>query len=168
MNIINTDLLIEKVDSFLSPFGIDSDFDSDFYYDPEEERVYFSILVTEKADALFKKFILENFNLITPNIFTLSLLHEVGHFYTLNFFTEKQIRNTHKEKVLIEKKLNTLPINSDEYNEVFCEYFNLNIEKVATEWAVTYYKNNKKRCDDFYEDFLNILQNEYIILELTE
>ena len=160
---INEDMLVEMVDEFLSPFGCDSDFSSDFSYDPEDDRVYFSIIVSERADRLFKEYVSTHFQFETPSIFMLSLLHEVGHAYTLGTFSEMEMENAHDAKKLIETALEMS--NSD---EIYSLYFDLKIEKVATAWAVNYYRNNRKRCDDFYSKFVSALHAEYKRIGLTE
>ena len=163
MSVLNEDLLVEMVDEFLKPFGVDSDFSSDFSYDPEDDRVYFSIIVAERSDRLFKQYVLTHFNFETPSIFMLSLLHEVGHAYTLHTFSEMRLKAAHEAKRLIEEMLET-----DDSDEIYSLYFDLSIEKVATAWAIDYYKANRKRCDDFYSRFLQTLKAEYERIGLTE
>ena len=163
MSVLNEDLLVKMVDKFLEPFGVDSDFSSDFSYDPEDDRVYFSIMVSERADRLFKQYVSSHFHFDPPSIFMLSLLHEVGHAYTLSSFSKLRLRSAHQAKREIEKELEKN--NSD---EVYSLYFDLSIEKVATAWAVDYYRNNRKRCDDFYSSFVQTLKAEYERIGLTE
>lgn len=159
---LNEDLLVEMVDDFLEPFGCDSDFDSDFSYDPEDNRVYFSIIVAERSDRLFKQYVSTYFNFEAPSIFMLSLLHEVGHAYTLHTFSKLRLETAHEAKKIIEEAL-----EMDDCDEIYSLYFDLSIEKVATAWAVDYYKANRKRCDDFYKAFLTTLQEEYKRLGVT-
>lgn len=164
MSELNEDLLVEMVDNFLEPFGCDSDFSSDFSYDPEDERVYFSIAFSERADKLFKEYVLKKFNFEIKNIFIMSLLHEVGHFFTLNTFSKMEIENDHLAKEVIEEMLDA----DDSDDEIYSLYFDLKIERVATAWAVDYYKSNKKRCDNFYLNFVQTLKAEYERIGLTE
>lgn len=159
----NEDLLVSLVDEFLEPFGVDSDFSSDFSYDPEDERVYFSIMVSERADRLFKQYVLSHFHFEISNIFMISLLHEVGHAFTLNSFSKMEIKNDHLAKETIEEML-----HADDSDDIYSLYFDLKIERVATAWAIDYYKANKKRCDDFYSKFVSALKKEYARLGLTE
>lgn len=163
MSILNEDLLVSLVDEFLEPFGVDSDFSSDFSYDPEEERVYFSIMVSERADRLFKQYVSSHFHFETPSIFMLSLLHEVGHAYTLPTLSKLRIDADHQAKEIIEEAL-----NMDDDDEIYSLYFDLGIEKVATAWAIDYYREHRKRCDDFYSRFLSALRSEYERIGLTK
>ena len=163
MSALNEDLLVEMVDEFLEPFGVDSDFSSDFSYDPDDDRVYFSIIVAERSDRLFKQYVSTHFHFETPSIFMLSLLHEVGHAYTLHTFSKLRLETAHEAKEIIEEALEI-----DNSDEIYSLYFDLSIEKVATAWAVDYYKANRKRCDDFYSRFLQTLKAEYERIGLTE
>ena len=163
MSVLNEDLLVSLVDEFLKPFGCDSDFSSDFSYDPEDERVYFSIAVTERADRLFKSYVKKTFHFDIPHIFMISLLHEVGHFYTLHTFSKMRLEAAHSAKDLIEEAL-----KMDDDDEIYSLYFDLSIEKVATAWAVDYYRKNMKRCEDFYSKFEKTLKAEYERIGLTE
>lgn len=159
MSPLNEDLLIEIVDEFLKPFGIDSDFDSDFFYDPEDERVYFSIIISERSDRLFKEYIAKEFNFNVENTFLISLLHEVGHFYTLPLFSKEEMKKSYRDKSKIEKALEK---NDDD--ATFSSYFDLDVEKVATKWAIEYYQTHTKRCDEFFKKFLRTLVDEYMRL----
>ena len=159
----NQDKLIEMVDDFLKPFGCTSDFDSDFQYDPTDNTVYFTIIYSERSDRLFKQYIENKFDFTIPNLFTISLLHEVGHSFTLFDFSEKEMKRMKKEKKAIEKAL-----EKNDTDEKYSEYFDLPVEKVATAWAINYYRMNKKRCDDFYQNVCNFLMSEYERLEVTE
>ena len=163
MSALNEDLLVEMVDEFLEPFGVDSDFSSDFSYDPEDDRVYFSIIVAERSDRLFKQYVSTHFHFETPSIFMLSLLHEVGHAYTLHTFSKLRLKTAHEAKKIIEEAL-----KMDDSDEIYSLYFDLSIEKVATAWAVDYYRANRKRCDDFYSRFLQTPKAEYERIGLTE
>lgn len=153
---LNEDLLVEMVDEFLEPFGCDSDFDSDFFYDAEEERVYFSILSAERSERLFKEYILKTFNVNIENIFMISLLHEVGHHFTIYNFSAPELKKAHKEKEKIEKEL-----NKADNDLTFSRYFDINIEKVATEWAINYYLSHQARCEKFFKAFSEKLHEEY-------
>lgn len=156
MSGLNEDLLVEMIDNFLEPFGCDSDFDSDFFYDAEEERVYFSILIAERSERLFKEYILKTFHVNIENAFMISLLHEVGHHYTLNKFSKREIKKAHLEKQKIEQEL-----EKSDNDLTYSRYFDINIEKIATEWAVKYYTTHQKKCDDFYKAFSQMLHEEY-------
>ena len=93
----------------------------------------------------------------------ISLLHEVGHFYTLHTFSKMRLETAHEAKKLIEEALKI-----DDCDEIYSLYFDLSIEKVATAWAVDYYRENMKRCEDFYSKFVETLKAEYERIGVTE
>lgn len=156
MKTLNEDLLISIVDDFLKPFGCDSDFDTDFSYDPEDEKIYFSIAISERASRLYKEYVKKTFHFNISNIFIMCLLHEVGHFFTLHTFSKMRLQAAHEAKEIIEEAL-----EMDDDDDIYSLYFDLSIEKVATAWAISYYKANKKYCEDFYLKFENALMDEY-------
>lgn len=162
LNEINYDVLVEAVDEFLEPFGCDSDYDNDFFYDKSENTVYFSIIVSERADRLFKEYVKKTFHFSTPNVFMMSLLHEVGHAYTLGNFSRTALKTDMDAKAMLE---DALSMKDDD--ELFSMYFDLEVEKAATAWAVDYYKANTERCEQFYAKFLKILKNELIKIGLS-
>lgn len=168
MTSLNKDLLVSLVDDFLEPFGLDSELDSDFGYDLNDDTIYFSLLITERSDKLFKEYIEKTFHFIVPNIFIISLLHEVGHYFTLYSFSKMKLKNAHQTKELIENELEKITTDDPLYDIVYSKYFDLNIEKAATAWAIDYYKNNKARCDEFYSLFEKNLHEEFKRVGLTE
>lgn len=163
MSVLNEDLLVSLVDEFLEPLGCGADFSSDFGYDPENDTIYFSIAISERANRLFKSYIEKIFHFKVPHIFMISLLHEVGHFYTYHDFSKMRIETAHSAKDLLEEAL-----KMDNDDEIYSLYFDLSIEKVATAWAVDYYRKNMKRCEDFYSKFEKTLKAEYERIGLTE
>lgn len=72
----------------------------------------------------------------------ISILHEVGHFQTFDSIEFKE-RNEQEEwlNFLYENDI----INFEELNFA---YWNLTNELKATMWAIEFYNNNKKYCDN--------------------
>ena len=93
----------------------------------------------------------------------MSLLHEVGHYFTYHDFSRMEIETAHEAKNTIGEML-----EADNSDEIYSLYFDLKIEKVATAWAVDYYKSNRERCDSFYSKFVKTLAAEYARIGLTE
>lgn len=126
--------------------------DSDFFYYYDSDRIGYSLLVSDRTQRLFPKYCEHNLGLQykTP-IFILCFLHELGHYFTTDFFSGEEI---------------------DEYNEIkadlgdtdsdFIAYFNIWDEYEASKWAVDYINTYpdkikqldldlKKALDKFYE-----------------
>ena len=73
----------------------------------------------------------------------LSLLHEIGHFQTINVdeWLERHKLARKYQNMYCEDKIKTM----EELNYL---YFNIPSEYKATKWAFEYYKANKEKCDN--------------------
>lgn len=103
-----------------------------FAYDPTCETIIFNLdedIIANQQWKIFLKYKF-NFTLTKENIFTLSILHELGHHYTENLFSDEEWECQASESTLTE---------TDEL-KIQQEYFNLPIELAATEWAVNTYR----------------------------
>ncbi len=76
-----------------------------------------------------------------------AILHEIGHLQTLSRFTLNDVLNYH---VALTK------IKEDTEEKEYAVYLGLEIEKVAHEWAVNYYKENENEMKEI-EKALNDL-----------
>jgi len=74
-------------------------------------------------------------------------LHEIGHIVTNNEFTDDEMEDYEKCVADIESR--------EDVTNHLLEYYDLDVEWRATEWAVNYIKNT----NDF---FLKVAQHEYI------
>lgn len=106
-----------------------------FCYVPSNELITFTYDEPAEANREWKKFLKEtfNFNLTNENVFTMSILHELGHHYTVGLFSDEEWTEQATEKCLEN-------VPDDEYYQA---YFNLPIEKIATAFAVSAYRHNK-------------------------
>lgn len=105
-----------------------------FAYDPTCETIIFNLdedIIANQQWKIFLKYKF-NFTLTKENIFTLSILHELGHHYTENLFSDEEWERQASESTLTE---------TDEL-KIQQEYFNLPIELAATEWAVNTYRTS--------------------------
>ncbi len=107
-----------------------------FSYEPIDEVITFTFGEDEFSNREWKKFLAEkyNFTLTKENIFAMSILHELGHHYTVDLFSDEQWEEEATESSL-------LGLTGAERHQA---YFNLPIERAATEWAVMVYKENPK------------------------
>lgn len=134
--------------------NISVEFDSDFYYDNDLETVFYTIVISERADRLFKQFVLDTFNYEVKNVFLLSLLHEVGHYFTYYQFSSEELKKYRQKKKRIQKD----KIVSDKN---FYEYFALPNEEAATAWAVEYLRDHEKECANWWKKIQKELENFY-------
>lgn len=129
--------LESKVNKFLAPFGLKSVFGLDFAYLTENEVVQFPVFMTERVDNIFAEWLKDTFNFDVPNMFIFSLLHEVGHHYTIDDFDDKDFEKDEKRKAKISENL------EKDYKKYSRKYFALPIEYSANEWAVNYFIENE-------------------------
>ena len=95
----------------------------------------------------FLNFVEKLFPEIKADIFLWSFLHEVGHHETIDDFDdlEHQVYHHIVQRVEI----------SDEY------YYNLPIEKAATEWAGEFMKNNVSEVQRLWNNIQPVLKRLY-------
>lgn len=116
-------------------------YDNIFAYYPAENEsdeaiITFSFTEDEESNREWKKFLAEyfGFRLTKENLFTMSVLHELGHHFTVHLFSDEQWEQEATESTL----------EGLEGAERDQSYFRLPIEKAATEWAVMVYRENEK------------------------
>ena len=118
---------------------------SGFFYYPDE--VIAITLNDSMADnVVWKKFLKQtyNFDLTHENLFSISVLHELGHHFTLDSLSdEEQEQDVVSDAILEALKTsgkNEVSFSSEDLQMI---YFNSNREKVATDWAVEMYRANE-------------------------
>ena len=106
----------------------------DFCYYHNQHVVQWGMFETPRLDANFRQFFHE-YGLKDDNIhiFMLSLLHEVGHYMTLHYFSDEEIN---KDTVAKENRLSDRTIDTDYW------YWELPIEFDANMWAINFINKN--------------------------
>lgn len=121
--------------------------DTDFSYWIDEEEISYGLVVSDYDNEMITKWVKDTFDFKIGNIFVFSVLHELGHFFTIDNFTDEEMEKDTEAKELIEEGLTKLRRKSKKYNEVYCAYFDLPTEYTATEWAVNWILDNKKEAN---------------------
>lgn len=104
-------------------------------------------------DIGFMNYVKKNYKCPTVSIFTLSLMHEVGHYLTINSLDRTKIYKSYLKK----KKLEKVTANNIETAIKLQTYYcNLYDEKIATAKAIELIKKNYK----------TVLMFEYLLAEL--
>lgn len=124
------------MNKFLSPFGLKCTFGGDFAYWTESDLIQYTIFLHQDSDIYFSDFIKKEFNFSVSDIFLVSLLHEVGHYYTIDDFEEDELLN---DELIKDELSNDQQITEEERN---FKYFSLPVEYAATEWAINFLKDN--------------------------
>ena len=139
--------LNNAVSAILAPFGISkaryNDTDGYMYY-PTSHKVDFKIIEDYIGDEYFIDFLKDTFDYAVPNSFIISLLHEVGHHYTLPNLDEETINFCVDEKERICEALGNTD-DPQEIKAIFYQYFMLPDEIEATTWAVDYAESHPRK-----------------------
>lgn len=130
--------LVALVDKFLNgECEIELDKDT-FSYSPDDNLITIAYTEDEEVDnSLWKQFLKENFNfnLSNKNLFTMAVLHEFGHYLTCEEFPQEQW----------DEEATEIPIQNLDGDERKIAYYNLPIEKRASEMAVALYNDYDKK-----------------------
>ena len=122
---------------------------TDFMADVEELTVYFSVVIIEREDKIFMEDIYNRDNNL-PVLSNLlwSLLHEVGHLETCDEMIDDEI-----ERINISLLSETQPdLASKKYHKLYNE-------RIATDWAVDFVRNNIDQCLSWDNVLLTELPN---------
>lgn len=158
------DKLNDCVENFIFQLGYDGVtcfLYTDFGYYDDSKEIAYSIFETEDSSEGFVKFIQDNYyRLPKCSLFTISLLHELGHYLTLEKFSEKE---REEYKVTIEK-YSILPKDTREIIiEKQMKYSALPIEKAATDVAVDILRTYKNIVSEFEIEFIETLHEFYVL-----
>jgi hypothetical protein len=107
-----------------------------FCYQPEDKIIGISLTEDNFTNGEWAKYLKATFDftLTKENLFAMSILHELGHHYTVDYFEDDEWIKQATEEELED-------LTGSERQQA---YFNLPIEKVATEFAVKVYNANKQ------------------------
>ena len=137
--------LIEVVTKIVKEFGLEGAILSyqEWEYNRKTNKIKFTFRI-DWTDKVFNDFLADEFDLINPDIFIISLLHEVGHYMTdnkFNVFDNLYLWSVKQDNLA---KLNTIT-DEKELKALEYIYFRLPDEYAATEWAVDYYKSHPQK-----------------------
>jgi hypothetical protein len=145
-----------------STFGVDKVIIADDCCYWSDSHTIWIKIVDDEYDKMFMEFVSERFDIDIGSSLLIGLLHEIGHYETLDEMSELVIDMSDKENDRIEKEMK----DTEDWNEIRrleWQYFNLPDEIMATYWAVDFIKNNfqlvniwNKRLQKAYEAFLRI------------
>ena len=164
-----TDELIDKlndcVDDFFNELGygeITSSLENEFAYYPDTEEITYTLFDTAYIDLGFQKYVQINYpNCPTISVFTLSLLHELGHHITgYSLLPVEWYEASLKKKAFRKTKCNDV----QKAIEMQVEYCGLYDERIATNKAIEVLTENYQTCLDFELHFHNILRNAAAIV----
>ena len=148
----------EIISELVSQFDCTCDMGLDFSYYYDSSKITWTVLITETADSSFNEFVKKEYPEITADIFLWSLLHEIGHHETCDFWSESEQLHFDKLKDELEKE------NTDKDYLTSCiEYYHIPDEYEATKWAANYILNNEDYLKDFWERLQEAIINFYVV-----
>ena len=162
------DKVDEIISEFVAWFDCEAELSDEFVYFHDDCTVGYTLVIGDFADKVWKEYVLKKFNYSIKNTFVFSLLHEIGHHYTIGLFDSKR---TKEEKAKIDRieKLLKLTSGDDAERVLHLAYFDLPTERIATEWAVKYARENEKELNDFWNKLNSALREFYRLnLDPTE
>lgn len=137
-----TERITDIIDAFLEKFNLTSFLGTDFGYYRSSDEVEYPVVITERFEKLWGDHLNRRFgaemNVKEIPIFVWSILHEVGHSQTDNYFTDEA-------KQIFEEYKQNLDGENDEDTE---EYYNIPEEALATLWAFQYIQANREEVMD--------------------
>lgn len=124
---------------------------TDFFCYPDTNEVFVSIVALEDAYDEFMENLQTRTDITDISIFTWSFLHEIGHCMTWDYLNKRTKNHCEHVKRKIER--GSIPT---------IVYYSLADEKMATNWALGFAKNNYNVVKAFNEKVLDILNKIYL------
>ena len=115
-----------------------------------DDTLYYSLFIDEDCNRDWSKWLKKTYGTRYSrdfSIFALSILHEIGHYFTLDDFDETEAF-AGKEELIIDLDADT----EAQQTEKRFSYWNLPVEKAATDWAIDFYNSHKKEMKIFCKD----------------
>jgi hypothetical protein len=140
-------------------------FGTEFAYNTCTHEVMYTLFGDENSNNLFMK----NFNRLAPDIdcdvFLASLMHEVGHHYTIYLLEveEEDYCSKCKHRIEIESEHLNADSDAERLEELHMEYFNLPDEYEATMWAIAYIRNNIEKVREFWSKVQDAIMEFYVL-----
>ena len=159
--------LNKAISTELKDFKVNAVLDTEFAMFMEDRIIGYKLDVNT-VDKWFDEYIYKTFGFdVGENDFVISLLHEIGHFKTLNQVEQKTYDKAQKEIAKIQKKLEKVDTERKEKNLHF-KYFSVPTEIIATAWAVEWARNHPKKYKKMCKNTLLAIQEFYKINNVTD
>lgn len=165
-NLKGYDELNAKINALLNK-GLHTDIEylmaNDFCYLSTTDTVHCSFFAI-KSDEYWQKFIGRKFGLklYDYDMWIFSVLHEIGHYNTLDEVTDRDYNYSRFVKWIIERPFVS---GTKLANDI---YFGLPDEIIATAWAVRFFRKHKKLCRRLSEQAFDYIKEFYTLNNITE
>lgn len=152
----------------LAPFGITAVklVARDYAYYDDDCSIEYCLVDGTTEDKLFTEFIEDRFDYKVKNIWMISILHEIGHHYTMPDISDEIFDFCNSEKDRIAAALATA--TAAESKKLEFQYFNLPDEIMATQWAVHYAKTHPHSIKKIWDNIAKAMNKFYFENGVTE
>lgn len=126
-----------------------------------DDKLYFSLFDDEYTNNLWREWLKREYkkdynkNFST---FVLSFLHEIGHYYTIEDFDDDY------DTIVAQKQGLAIDYDTDSDQEIVEKnftYWELPIEKAATDWAIDFYNKHFEEMQIFLKKCLQVISEFY-------
>lgn len=171
MNIKGVHLLNSTITNFARSLGCtDVTFiiGTEFAYYPFDNTITYPLWQIEKADKCFIKYLRNQHYVAIDkklNPFILSLLHEIGHYFTIEDIEEYVLLKCLKKKQREQKRISKrkCPLSKKQFEKKLFKYWDLPDELNANAMALYLLKNNRKRVKQFQNELADKFELFYKI-----
>lgn len=144
----------ESIYNFLDKFGYSPDvmLDTDFGYYPNEKLITYAFVISEKHDKWFAEYLrdVKHFQYWDSEMWLISFFHELGHYNTINNFSNKELKEYYQQK----------EVSADDKDAYF-NYFALPIEDAATQWAIDFINTHDIEIEEWWNKDLAPKINQF-------
>lgn len=122
-----------------------------------DENVYYSLFQSEETDRIWAAWLKDTYGRRYKkdfSTFVLSFLHEIGHYFTIDDYDD----------AFDEKANLVIDFDADSDEEIVEKnraYWELPVEKAATDWAIDFYNSHREEMKIFYKDLIAIIGDFY-------
>ena len=140
------------LNGFLEPFECTARLSTDFAYFNAENLITYSVAVASRCEDSFMTFVKDLFPEIDADIFLWSILHELGHHETEDDFDEDEWEDYMIKSTTVKTDM---------------EYYNLPIERAATEWAGEFMLEHTDEITALWKELQAAIVEIYIELKIS-
>ena len=143
--LLGVDTITNILDDFLDEFGATSRLGVEFGYLERKNLIEYAVAIEPVSDGAF----MANFHRLAPEIncdtFLISFLHELGHHMTMPDLTEEDYWYCVDTVDVLEEEITTPGLPKERIMEIHQQYYDLPIERMATDWAIEYIFDNVEK-----------------------
>lgn len=157
----NAEDISNAFDTWLAKYGfgeVHTGLGPDFAFFYEDDWISYGIALGADSIKQFDDLLDELDCHITIDAFYSAFLHELGHYMTLDTFTEQDLERSFAAQAKIERQVAEHLIDDIKADDL---YFHLPVELAATRWAVRFMNEHLGAIEELYNT-VQPLVNEFL------